>query len=94
MHPTVLEEDGREGAGIKGDPAVNSQSSHKERMEWNNEHTCPIFAAVWTSRSTLSRTEQLCLEKTHSSLPQQHRRSTPPPQCGIPHRYARNHQAR
>jgi hypothetical protein len=39
------------------------------------QHTCPIFAAVWTSRSTLSKSEQLCLRKTHSSLPQQHRSS-------------------
>lgn len=37
--------------------------------------TCPMRAAVWTSRSTLERMEQLCLKKTHSSFPQQHRSS-------------------
>lgn len=41
-------------------------------MECNKRHTWPIFAAVWTSLSTLKSTEQLCLKKTHSSRPQQH----------------------
>lgn len=34
--------------------------------------TWPSFAAVWTSFSTLSRTEQLCFKKTQSVFPQQH----------------------
>jgi hypothetical protein len=34
--------------------------------------TWPILAAVWTSRSTLDSTAQLCLRNTQSSLPQQH----------------------
>lgn len=55
---------------MKQQPAAKPNGGHRRRSP--HIHTLPNWAAVRTSFSTASRTEQLFLRLTQSGLPQQH----------------------